>query len=107
MIHVDRSKFTQNAVAPAVLNSLPSAPQSLTDGGRAALEPLVRMDDFRDALTSVTVLPVSKSPKVRTPLRETVALGRVLRFRGVEKQQDQTVQKLMMAEGRRDEPELP
>ena len=54
----------------------------------------------------MTVLPVSKSPNVRTPLRETVALGRELRFCGVEKQQDRTVQKLMMADGRRDEPVL-
>ena len=70
------------------------------------MEPLVRIDGLREALTSVTVLPVSKSPNVRTPLRETTALGRELRFCGVEKQHDRTVQKLMMADGRREEPDL-
>ena len=83
---------------------MPSAPQSRTAGGIAALVPLSTIDFLCFEFTRVTELPVSNKAATFVPFNLTWALGLVSVGGLVAKQQDNTVQKLMIAAGRRDEP---
>ena len=89
---------------PEVTNSFPSAPQSLTAGGVAALVPRSTITFLNFEFTSVTELPVSNKAVIFVPFNLTWALGLVSEGGLLAKQQDNTVQKLMIAAGRRDEP---
>ena len=60
---------------PEVISSLPSAPQSRTAGGAAALVPRSKIAFLKFEFTNVTELPVSNKAVTFVPFKLTWALG--------------------------------
>ena len=99
-------KTSSKLKQPFCFSSVPPAPQSLMDGDLAALLPLCKIWGLSSLFIRVTELPVSNNALTLTSLMEIGWIGRQGDLNSEEKQQDKTVQKLIIAAGREDGPTL-